>query len=429
MSPSSLPPSPPPPISSLQNLAYLIFTSGSTGQPKAVMIEHRQLLNYVQGIQARLNLPTPANFATVSTVAADLGNTAIFPALCSGSCLHLISSARASDPLTLAQYLHHHTIDCLKIVPSHLNTLLGAIPNQSIVPPQKLVLGGEATHWPLIEQLRQRATTDFHVLNHYGPTETTIGVLTYAIRDRPTHHGTETVPLGRPLPNTKIYVLDQHLHPVPIGAPGELYIGGDNLTRGYWHHPDLTAERFMPNLLSSDVADNVSTTPRLYKTGDLVRYLPDGNLEFLGRIDQQVKIRGFRVELGEIEARLVQHPGVNQAVVTPWTLQPGELRLAAYVVRKPEPLPTIADLRQFLREHLPDYMLPAAWMSLPHLPITANGKIDYQALPEPNIARSELAAAYVAPRTELEATLAAIWAETLQVEKVGIQAGRVTQGL
>ena len=430
-----------------QHLAYLIFTSGSTGQPKAVMVEHRQLFNYVQGIQARLNLPTPANFATVSTVAADLGNTVIFAALCSGGCLHVIAANRASDPLLLAHYFHQHTIDCLKIVPSHLGSLLGTLSGQSIVPPQQLILGGEATSWHLIEQLRQRAVKDFHILNHYGPTETTVGVLTYATRDRPTYHGTETVPLGYPLANTVTYVLDEYLQPVPLGAPGELYISGAGLTRGYFDHPELTAERFIPNPFCQEVEvrsqesgvqgqnskypsgsrsgvykiqNSKFTVSRLYKTGDRVRHLPDGGLEFLGRVDKQVKIRGFRVELGEIEAKLGEHPGVNQAIVTIWTPQPGDNRLAAYVVRQPEPLPAIADLRQFLREELPDYMMPAAWIPLQQVPITANGNIDYQNLPAPSVARSELTADYVAPRTEVEATLATIWAETLQIDKVGI---------
>ena len=262
----------PIPVATSQNLAYMIFTSGSTGRPKGVAVEHGQLLHYLSGILPRLDLPPGASFATVSTLAADLGNTAIFPALSSGGCLHVVTQERASDPDALGEYFCLHNIDCLKIVPSHLETLLFATHPEQILPRKRLVLGGEACSWTLIDK-GQELSPDCVILNHYGPTETTIGVTTYLVAknyaaDRPT-----TPPIGRPIANVQAYVLDSHLQPVPIWVLGELYIGGDGLARGYYNQPALTAEKFIPNPFSSDPG------ARLYKTGDLVRCLPDGNLD------------------------------------------------------------------------------------------------------------------------------------------------------
>jgi non-ribosomal peptide synthetase component F len=229
------------------NLAYVIYTSGSTGVPKGVAVAHSQLVNYLAGIQARLDLPPNASYASVSTFGADLGNTAIYPALCGGGTLHLLASARTGDPQGFAAYFRRYPVDCLKIVPSHLGALLAAAtcPEQ-ILPRRRLVLGGEAASWSLIERVAALAP-DCRILNHYGPTETTVGVLTYPLASaRPAELST-TVPLGRPLANTQIYLLDKQLQPAPIGVPGEIYIGGAGLARGYLQRPDLTAERFIPN--------------------------------------------------------------------------------------------------------------------------------------------------------------------------------------
>lgn len=402
-----------------ENLVYVLFTSGSTGKPKGVAVEHRQLLNYLQGILDRLNLPAGATFATVSTFAADLGNTVIFPALCTGGCLHVVSQERASDPEALADYFRRHPIDCLKIVPSHIAALLASSPTQSILPRQRLILGGEAASWDLIEQLQQQAL-ECQILNHYGPTETTVGVLTYPVKGKQVSHGSQTVPLGRPLANTQVYVLDKQLQPVPIGVPGELYIGGAGLARGYLNRPELTAQRFITNPFVEKRAIASESGTRLYKTGDLVRYLPDGNLEFLGRVDHQVKIRGFRIELGEIEALLGQHAGVRQAVVSVWEEELGNKRLVAYVVPNKKQTPSVSDLRSFLREKLAEYMVPSAFVMLKALPLTPNGKVDRRALPAPDQTRSGLEEVYVAPRTSLEEQLAQIWAKVLGLERVGI---------
>jgi amino acid adenylation domain-containing protein len=257
-----------------ENLVYVLFTSGSTGKPKGVAIEHRQLLNYLNGIIQRLDLSATTNFATVSTLSADLGNTSIFVALCTGRCLHVLSAECATDSAALAKYCRTHPIDCLKIVPSHLATLLAAAPSDSILPRQHLILGGEAASWQLIEQIQQQAPSSL-IFNHYGPTETTVGVTTFAV-DREISHA-QIVPLGRPLANTQIYLLDEQLQPVPIGVPGELYIGGAGLARGYLNQSDLTAAQFIPNPFAETRSQS-----RLYKTGDLARYLKDGNIEFLG---------------------------------------------------------------------------------------------------------------------------------------------------
>ncbi|MBD0308416.1 MAG: amino acid adenylation domain-containing protein, partial [Microcoleus sp. T1-bin1] len=398
---------------SSDNLAYVIYTSGSTGTPKGVAIEHRQLLNYLHSIQEKLNLPAGASFATVSTFAADLGNTAIFPALCFGGCLHIISQERATDPEALSEYFCRNPIDCLKIVPSHLAALLNSSQPKSILPAKRLILGGESANWSLIKTLRNLAPS-CSVFNHYGPTETTVGVLTYQVELDKIGCDFDTVPLGLPIANTQIYILDSYLQPVPIGVPGELYIGGDNLARGYLNRPELTAEKFIPNPFDTQAKT------RLYKTGDLARYLPDGNIEFIGRIDGQVKIRGFRIELGEIEAVLGQHPDIAQAVVVAREDEMAQKRLVAYLISEQKQAPTHKEIRNFLTSKLPEYMVPSAFVILKSFPLTSNGKVDRRALPAPDEMRPELTENFVAPRTNIEEVLAAIWAEVLKIEKVGI---------
>lgn len=391
-----------------ENLVYVIYTSGSTGKPKGVAIEHRQLLNYLHGILERLDLPLGSSFATISTIAADLGNTAIFPTLCTGGCLHVISQERATNPEALTEYCDRHAIDCLKIVPSHLKALLSASHPEKIMPRKRLILGGEALSWQFVEKLRQYAP-DCQILNHYGPTEATVGVLTYEIESR---DRSETVPLGRAIANTQIYILDHHLRPVPIGVAGELYIGGDSLARGYLNQPELTSDRFIGNPFNDGL--------RLYKTGDLARYLPDGNIEFLGRIDDQVKIHGFRIELSEVESVLKEHPDIRETVVLAREDEPGNKRLIAYGVPKQQSEFSVSELRNFLKEKLPEYMVPSAFVRLKALPLTPNGKVDRQALPAPDSVRPELEGQFVAPRTPVEESIAGIWTQVLGLDRVGI---------
>jgi amino acid adenylation domain-containing protein len=395
------------------NLVYVMYTSGSTGIPKGVAVEHQQLCSYLHGILQRLTLPNSASFATVSTLAADLGNTMVFGALCTGGCLHVLSQDRVADPDAIADYCTRHAIDCLKIVPSHLAALHTAPHPEHIFPRRLLILGGEASRSDWVESL-QRLAPDCAILNHYGPTEATVGVLTYRVEENQHFPRTSTLPLGRPLAHVQIYLLDQHLHPVPIGVQGELYIGGANLARGYLNRPALTAERFIPHPFSD------APGARLYKTGDLARYLPDGNIEFLGRSDYQVKIRGYRVELGEVEAALGQHPAIRQAVVSIQEDLQGHKRIVAYVILSKEIAFSLHTVRSFLCTKLPDYMVPAAFIVLDALPLTPNGKLDRQALPAPDQTRPSMGEAFVAPRTPTEELLAGIWAHVLGVESVGL---------
>ena len=394
------------------SLAYVLFTSGSTGKPKGVAVEHRQLVNYTLGVGERLALPAGASSAHVSTFAADLGNTVLFPPLITGGALHVISEELTTDPDGLGEYFTREQIDCLKIVPSHLSALLTSSSPARVLPRALLVLGGEASSWELIDRLQRLAPT-LRILNHYGPTETTVGVLTHEIEaDKGSRAPTAIVPLGRPLPNNRVHVLDVRREPTPTGVPGEVYIGGAQVARGYLDQPELTAERFVP--------DPFTPGARLYRTGDRARYLPDGALVFLGRIDFQVKIRGFRIELGEIEAVLAAHPALKEAVVL--ALDDGDTRrLAAYVVRADgRGAPATAELAAFLAQRLPDYMVPASFAILDALPLSSNGKIDRRALAM--IERpKEIDEAHVAPRTPTEEVLASIWADVFKLERVGIE--------
>ncbi len=297
-----------PPIALGSNLAYVLFTSGSTGVPKGVEIEHRQLTNYLRAISEVMDLPSGSGFAMVSTFAADLGNTVFFPALCNGGRLYLATEERAADPEALAADFARFGVDCLKIVPSHLAALLGAVRPQRLLPRSLLILGGEALSWELAASVQELAP-GCRLLNHYGPTETTVGVMTFPVASGQRSPFAMGVPLGRPLANVQIYLLDEVGHPVPIGVPGELYVGGASLARGYLDAPGLTAERFLPDPFGDRPGG------RLYRTGDRARFLPDRNAEFLGRADQQLKIHGFRVEPGEVTANLKAHPEVRDAVV------------------------------------------------------------------------------------------------------------------
>ncbi|MFP2928166.1 amino acid adenylation domain-containing protein [Pyxidicoccus sp. 3LG] len=392
------------------NAAYVIYTSGSTGQPKGVVIEHGQLASYVAGVSQRLELPAGMSFASVSTLAADLGHTAVFPTLCAGGTLHLVGMAAASDSARLWAYGRKHGVEGLKIVPTHLEALLAADDVGELLPRRRLVLGGDRLEWSLVERVHALAP-ECEVFNHYGPTETTVGVLAQRVKRGERTRDARSVPLGKPLNNVRVYVLDLYGEPVPLGVPGELYVGGASVGRGYLGRPDLTAERFLP--------DDLSGLPgaRMYRTGDRVRWLDDGSIEFLGRVDHQLKLRGYRVEPGEVEAVLAAHPAVSEGVVVAREDAPGVRYLVAYAVGRPGKTLEEATLREYLAERLPDYMVPSACVVLDALPLTANGKVDRKALPAPSRKQSE----YVAPHTETEQRLAALWQELLGVPTVGVR--------
>jgi amino acid adenylation domain-containing protein len=403
-------------------LAYVIYTSGSTGRPKGVGVEHRQLVNYVRAIGERLQIEAGMRLGLVSTYAADLGYTMIHPALCYGGCLDVVNAGWVLDARKLEEHFSRHPIDYLKIVPSHLWALLNGSEGSGLLPRRWLILGGEASSWDLIQQVKQRRA-GCRVLNHYGPTETTVGVLTYdTTQDDAGQTVGGTVPIGRPLSNGKVYVLDSELNPVGVGESGEIYIGGAGVARGYLKRAELTGEKFLPNPYSAEPGG------RMYRTGDLGRYLQNGNIEFLGRKDHQVKIRGFRIELGEIEAALAEHPKIRQAVVLAREDEPGDKRLVAYVVAEQEAEEgdsgdkraglRIGELREHMLGKLPEYMVPGTYLELEKLPLTHNGKIDRKALPRPD--RDTREEEYVGPRDATEETLCRLWQEVLRRERVGI---------
>jgi amino acid adenylation domain-containing protein len=400
-------------VNAPENTAYVIYTSGSTGVPKGVAVSHANLVNYSNFICDRLKARTEAlNFATVSTLGADLGNTAVFPALISGGCLHVISYETAMAGNLFAEYARKYPIDVLKITPSHLGSVLASPEGANMLPRKFLVLGGEAASWDLVSKVR--AAQKCSVINHYGPTEATVGCCTFGVSENNVSEWEpKTVPVGKPIANDSVYILDSLLRPVPVGVPGELCVAGAGIAKGYLNQPQQTAERFVKDPFSSDA------NARMYRTGDLARFLPDGNIEFLGRVDQQVKIRGFRVEPAEIENVLKQHQTVQQALVLPVADKSGDKRLVAYVVSAKKPGASTDDLRTFLGNKLPDYMVPSAIVQIDALPLTKNGKVDVAALPSPETVATE--ESHVAPRNPAEQQLVEIWREVLHIENFGVQ--------
>ncbi len=389
-----------------ENLAYVLFTSGSTGTPKGVAVSNTNLVHYVRAIAATLGVQLdgggePLSFATVSTLAADLGHTSVFTALASGGALHVLPHDVLMDASRYQAYMASHQVDVLKITPSHLQALAGPEFKAEHLPRKWLVVGGEACPWALVD--RVRASAPCRVLNHYGPTETTVGACTFepGVTDVATWQP-GSVPIGKPLANVTTHVLDARQELLPVGVPGELWIGGAGVARGYLRREELTRERFV------EVRGE-----RLYRTGDRVRRLPTGDLEFLGRLDQQVKVRGHRVELGEIESVLVRNQSVRQAALA---LHSDEL-VAHVVINSSTPIDDAA-LVAHLAAELPAYMIPALWVRHDALPLNANGKVDRNALPAPT--RQEEAAGHTAPRTDGEQKLAALWAEVLKKDGIGV---------
>lgn len=398
-----------PQVSTDENLAYVIYTSGSTGAPKGVGVERRQLQNYLRAVRPRLRLHDGASYAMVSTFAADLGNTAIFSALATGGCLHVISRARATNPDSMAEYFGRHEIDCLKIPPSHLEALLEASTPARILPRRCLVVGGEPLHHHLVARIEELAP-DCRIVNHYGPTEVTIGMSSYTVSENVSRPA--VLPLGRPMVGTQVYLLDRHLAPVPFGVAAKLYVGGKSVTRGYLNRPELTAQRYVPNPFGP-------AGTRLYDTGDVALYLPDGNIAFLGRNDNQVKIHGYRVELGEIECALLQHESVREAAVITRGETAVDKRLAAYLVCRSNRIPTATELREFLLTRLAAHTIPSDFVLLKSLPLNPNGKVDRRALPATEGVSLEQEQAFVEPRSAVEQVLAAIWSSVLNQERVG----------
>jgi len=397
---------PVPCVAKGQNLAYVIYTSGSTGKPKGVMIEHRNVVNFFTGMDVAIGAD-PGVWLAVTSISFDISVLELFWTLTRGFEV-IIHGDEGTH--TIPGEIRNYSVTHMQSTPS-LARMIAVNPDglAAMGRLQKLFLGGEALPTSLIRQLRQQFHGEMH--NMYGPTETTIWSTTFPIIGEP-----DTVPIGKPIANTQIYVLNSELTPVAAGEPGDLYIGGDGIVRGYWQRPDLTRERFLDDPF---LAGN-----RMYRTGDLARFLPDGNLEFLGRSDFQVKLRGFRIEIGEIEAVLEKQPNVGQAAVVAREFksrtQTEDKRLVGYVVPKTGTKLEIADLRTALAATLPEYMVPSNFVLLDALPLTANGKIDRNALPDPSASESEAAAQPELPRNELERAIAQAWKDALGVDSVGL---------
>ncbi|MGQ4807000.1 D-alanine--D-alanyl carrier protein ligase [Candidatus Entotheonellaceae bacterium PAL068K] len=389
-----------------EGLAYMIYTSGSTGHPKGVLVAHRGLCNLAQAQIRAFGVARSSAVLQFASLSFDASIAEIVMALCTGATLYL-APTRAHGP-ALEPLLHDYGISHIILPPS----VLAVLPPADLPALQSVIVAGEACPPALVQQWLPGR----RFFNAYGPTEATV-CATIAEVTSAELSDLGRPPIGRPIANTQVYILDPSCRPTPIGVPGELHIGGVGLARGYHNRPALTAERFIPNPFAAG---------RLYKTGDLARYLPDGNIEFLGRIDHQVKFRGFRIELGEIEAVLAAYPAVRDTVVMLREDTPDDKRLVAYVVLKEpqlhqalaDPRDLKADLRTHLKRKLPDYMVSMTFLILDALPLTPNGKIDRRALPAPD--GSDVEDGYVAPRTSTEKALATIWADVLGLDRVGV---------
>lgn len=398
-----------------ENLAYVIYTSGSTGLPKGTMNTHRGLSNRLHWMQQAYQL-TPADRVLQKTpFSFDVSVWEFFWPLLNGACLVMAQPGGHQDCAYLVKLIVQQQITTLHFVPSMLQVFIEEPGVKACSSLRRVICSGEALPWELQQRFFTCLNAELH--NLYGPTEAAIDVTFWACQR---HSDLNIVPIGRPIANTQIYLLDDHLQPVPIGVPGELHIGGVGLARGYLNRPDLTAEKFIANPFGQSPGVPSYPQARLYKTGDLARYRQDGSIEFLGRIDHQVKLRGFRIELAEIEAVLGKHPAVRETVVMVREDEPGDKRLVAYVVSYPELAIAVSTLRNYLQEKLPAYMVPSAFLLIDALPLTTNGKVDRRALPALLPARPELEETFVAPSTPVEELLTGIWAQILGIERVGI---------
>jgi len=402
-----------------ENLAYVIYTSGSTGKPKGVLLAHQGLVNHCVAVAKHFGLQSRDRILQFSSISFDISVEELFPSWISGASVILRSEDMVASSTALWQAIEQQRLTVLNLPTAYWHQWVHSLSLSNQPLPQTLrlvVVGGEKASPTTFSTWRQLAGVDrIRWLNAYGPTETTVTATLYEAGTVLASEGaTLELPIGRPIANTQIYLLDRYRQPVPIGVPGEVYIGGAGLARGYLNRPELTAEKFIPNPFGDALGG------RLYKTGDQARYLSDGNIEYLGRLDNQVKMRGFRIELEEIELALLPHPAVREVVLLAREDVPGDRRLVAYVVPQPQQRPSTSDLRGFLQDRLPIYMLPSVFILLEALPLLPNGKLDRRSLPAPNHLQPELAATYVTPRTELEQTIATIWQEVLQVAKVGL---------
>ncbi len=427
----------PSPSANLENLAYVIYTSGSTGKPKGAANEHRGICNRLQWMQSAYPLTADDRVLQKTPYSFDVSVWEFFWPLSVGARLVIAKPEGHKDTTYLAETIVQEGITTIHFVPSMLSAFLEDPKAKACHSLQRTICSGEALSVELQNRFFNCLDSELH--NLYGPTEAAIDVSFWQCR-RENRSG--KVPIGRPIANVQLHVLDPYLQPVPVGVAGELHIGGVAVGRGYWQKPELTQEKFIPNPFSSeketvrDCAPRSAKGDRLYKTGDLVRYLPDGNLEFLGRLDRQVKVRGLRIELGEIEAVLSQHPAVKETVTIDRE-DKNTQDLVAYCVPKQGVSLDIADLRGFLKQHLPEYMIPSAYVLLEAMPLLPNGKIDRRSLPIPDqrssagsvvsgwstadFSTTNAQQNYIAPRNEREAKIAEIWQQLLGCDRIGVE--------
>jgi len=415
---SRRPETPPEVALSRLHLAYVIYTSGSTGLPKGVGITHGSLSGFVRAVHRDYGIRTRDRVLQFSSISFDISVEEIFPTLACGATVvlagrHLLAGGQ------MVELIAAQAVTVVDLPTSYWHVWTGELHRSSTVLPEclrLLIVGGERASAAVLRAWLELAPSGCRFLNSYGPTETTVAATRFTVAPPGTDHGlVDLMPIGRPLCNSRVLLLDAAMSPVPTGIPGELYIGGSGLARGYLGQPGSTAERFVPDPFPPEERPG----ERIYRSGDLARTLPTGDLEFTGRMDFQVKIRGFRVETAEVEAALERHPGLDSAVVTTWEAGAGNQLLVAYVIAAGQPLST-AELRETLVRNLPEHMIPALFIELPSLPLTAQGKVDRSALPPPQPGRDR-SLEYVAPRTAAEELLAGIWAQILGVPRVGAE--------
>ncbi|MFM2060613.1 MAG: hypothetical protein RLZZ507_283 [Cyanobacteriota bacterium] len=390
------------------NLAYIIYTSGSTGKPKGVMIEHQSLINFTEAAKVKYQIQPGERILQFASISFDAAVEEIYPCLTSGATLVLRTDEMLTSLAKFMENCRNWQITVLDLPTAYWHLIVSELANHNLTLPESLrlvIIGGESAIPEKVAIWQQQVGTYPQLINTYGPTETTV-VATYCNLTTTQINGQE-VPIGCPINNVQIYLLDQDLQPLPVGIPGEIYIGGAGLARGYLHRPELTDEKFTPNPFLPDA--------KLYKTGDLARYLPNGNIQFIGRIDTQIKLRGFRIELGEIESVLIQHPNIQEAVVTA-----RQNTLVGYIVADSQNIPSSSDIQNFLKEKLPEYMIPNGFIFLENLPLTTNGKIDHQALPAADTSITERKKLFKEARTSLEKELLTIWREILHRPQISI---------
>jgi amino acid adenylation domain-containing protein len=385
------------------NIAYVIYTSGSTGQPKGVMVEHRSLVNFLSFMKGRPGMDEKNVVLALTSIGFDISIMELFLPLLTGAKVVIANDEMTTSPLMISETINQHDVNFVQATPATWQLLLDSGWNGA--PGLKALCGGDVLARRMADRLLKCVSS---LWNLYGPTETTVWSSVGEVKA-----DNNPITIGQPIGNTQMYILDRYQQPVPIGVIGELYISGAGLARAYLNSPELTREKFIPNRFSTE------TSSRLYKTGDRARYLPDFNIEVLGRIDDQVKVQGHRVELGEITAVLMEHPALTDAIVIARQESTGETRLVAYFVSKHDPSPEPGKLREFLGKKLPAYMIPVFFVKMDVLPLTSSRKVDRKALPVPEASRHR--SLYIAPRNEEEQILAQIWQNVLDVEQVGIE--------